>query len=215
MKCRADKETLAQQVYRDIKQRILKGEIGSGSALTERDLAEQSNISRTPLRSAISRLEKEGVIARLGSGALMVREVSVEQLLEIVQVRRILEGAAAERAAENGMTPELQGLARLIRAYANGRAVAFDRFWADDEAFHLAIASAADLSLLPALIAQMRATARRCTITRSFDHFTQQAIEHLAVIDAIDMRDAQAARVAMESHFDNVRTRFLEWLARR
>ena len=65
--------------------------ISSGDMLTERSLALDSGISRTPLRAAISRLEKEDVIWRLPNGALMVRQVTVEQLLEIVQLRRLLE----------------------------------------------------------------------------------------------------------------------------
>jgi DNA-binding GntR family transcriptional regulator len=210
-----EKETLAQQVYREIKQRILHGEISAGDDLTERALAGEAGISRTPLRSAVSRLEKEGVIVRLANGTLIVRDVTVEQLLEIVQVRRLLEGAAAARAAENGMTAELEEARRSMRAYSEGKDIAFDRFWIDDEAFHLAVASAAGLSLLPAMLAEMRETARRCTITRTHDRFAEQAREHLAVIDAIAAADPAGARAAMETHFDSVRTRFLEWLARR
>ena len=211
----SEKETLAQQVYREIKQRILRGEIGIGTALTERGLAGSSGISRTPLRSAISRLEKEGVITRLANGALIVRDVSVEQLLEIVQVRRLLEGAAASRAAGHGMTPALEQARRMMTAYIDDDGIAFDRFWVDDEAFHQAVVAAAGLSLLPSLLAEMRETALRCTITRTHDRFAEQAREHLAVIEAIATGDAEQARAAMEAHFDSVRTRFLEWLGQR
>ncbi|WP_271023623.1 GntR family transcriptional regulator [Rhizobium sp. RCAM05973] len=108
----SEKETLAQQAYRDVKQRILAGAFPAGDVLTERALAQESGISRTPLRAAISRLEKEGVVSRLTNGALMVRPVTVEQLLEIVQIRRLLEGAAAARAAGRSMTPALEQSAR-------------------------------------------------------------------------------------------------------
>lgn len=211
----SDKETLAQQFYRDFKQRILEGRFSSDEMLTERTLAVEFGISRTPLRAAISRLEKENVISRLPNGALMVRPVTVEQLLEIVQIRRLLEGAAAAKAAEtSALTPELDDSRTRMRAYAEGGDIAFDNFWLDDDAFHLAVAQAAELPLLATMLTEMRSVARRCTITRTHDRFDQQAREHIAVVDAIEAGDTAAAQAAMELHFDSVRARFLGWLAR-
>ncbi|KQQ74835.1 GntR family transcriptional regulator [Rhizobium sp. Leaf321] len=211
----SDKETLAQQFYRDLKQRILEGRFSSDEMLTERTLAVEFGISRTPLRAAISRLEKENVISRLPNGALMVRPVTVEQLLEIVQIRRLLEGAAAAKAAEtSALTPELDDSRTRMRAYAEGGDIAFDNFWLDDDAFHLAVAQAAELPLLATMLTEMRSVARRCTITRTHDRFDQQAREHIAVVDAIEAGDTAAAQAAMELHFDSVRARFLGWLAR-
>lgn len=207
-------ETLAQAAYRRIKQDILQGRVGPDTVLSERELAEQQGISRTPLRSALSRLERERVISRLENGVLLVRSVSVEQLMEIVQLRQALEGAAAARAAGFGLTPELEELGATMAAYANGRNVAFDDFWAEDDRFHLAVARAARLELLPVILAEQRAIARRCTITRTHDRFADQAREHIAVIDAIAAGDGDAARAAMSLHFENVRTRFLGWLSR-
>ncbi|MDH6234596.1 DNA-binding GntR family transcriptional regulator [Mesorhizobium soli] len=207
-------ETLAQAAYSRIKQDILQGRIKPDTVLSERELAEQQGISRTPLRSALSRLEREHVISRLQNGVLLVRSVSVEQLIEIVQLRQALESAAAARAAEFGLTAELAGLREVMTAYANGRNVAFDDFWAEDDKFHLAVARAARLELLPAILAEQRAIARRCTITRTHDSFADQAREHIAVIDAIAAGDGVAARAAMSLHFENVRARFLGWLSR-
>ncbi|QXZ81255.1 GntR family transcriptional regulator [Rhizobium sp. L51/94] len=210
----SDKETLAQQAYRDIKQRILEGAIKAGDLLTERTLAVDSGISRTPLRAAISRLQKEGVVSRLTNGTLMILPVTVEQLLEIVQIRRLLEGAAAARAAGRPMTAALVEARRVMRAYVEAEDVAFDRFWMDDDTFHESVAEAAGLHLLPGMLQEMRSIARRCTITRTHDRFAEQAAEHIAVIDAIEAQNAAAAAAAMEAHFDSVRSRFLKWLAR-
>lgn len=207
-------ETLAQAAYRRIKQDILQGRVKPDTVLSEHELAEQQGVSRTPLRSALSRLERERVISRLDNGVLLVRSVSVEQLIEIVQLRQMIESAAAARAAEFGLTAELAEIREIMAAYANGRNVAVDDFWAEDDKFHLAVARAARLELLPAILAEQRAIARRCTITRAHDRFADQAREHIAVIDAIAAGDGAAARAAMSLHFENVRSRFLGWLSR-
>ncbi|QDL91169.1 GntR family transcriptional regulator [Paroceanicella profunda] len=211
--------TLAQQAYGALKSRILEGGFAPEDMLTERGLAAASGVSRTPLRAAISRLEAEGVIARLPGGALMIRPVTAETLLEIVQTRRLLEAAAAARAAERiaagaPLPATLEASRDTMRAYAEGRDTAFDTFWADDDAFHAAVAETAGLQLLPELLAQMRAEARRCTITRAHDRFAEQAAEHLAVIEAIAAGRPDAARAAMEAHLESVRARFLGWLGR-
>ncbi len=202
-------DTLAQAAYSRIKQDILEGRIAPDSLLSERDLAERLGISRTPLRSAMSRLVNERVVDRLANGALIVRTVTAEQLLDIVQLRRTLESEAAARAAGFGLTDELSALRRPMAALAEG--ADFDVFWHLDEQFHLAVARAARLQLLPAILTEQRAIARRCTISRSDDRFADQAREHLAVIDAIAAGDPDAARRAMALHFDHVRARFLEW----
>ncbi|WP_138466634.1 GntR family transcriptional regulator [Poseidonocella sp. HB161398] len=207
-------ETLAQRAYREIKQAILEARIAPEDVLSERQLAEQTGVSRTPLRSALSRLEREGVIGRMANGALVVRPVSVEHLLEIVALRRALESAAAARAAGRGPSPELDASEAETRPYAEGASTAFDRFWEVDDRFHDAVARAAGLELLPEILAEQRVIARRCTITRTHDRFAEQACEHLAVIDAIRAGDSAAAAAAMAAHFDNVRARFLGWLGR-
>ncbi|WP_172328150.1 GntR family transcriptional regulator [Mangrovicoccus sp. HB161399] len=207
-------ETLAQRAYREIKQAILEARFSPEDVLSERQLAEQTGVSRTPLRSALSRLEREGVIGRMANGALVVRPVTVEHLLEIVALRRALESAAAARAAGFGMNGELAASEAETRPFAEGRSTAFDTFWEVDDRFHKAVARAARLELLPGILAEQRVIARRCTITRSHDRFAEQAREHLAVIGAIRAGDADAASAAMAAHFDNVRARFLGWLGR-
>lgn len=203
-------ETLSQAAYRRLKDDIVQGRTPAESVLSERGLAEDLGISRTPLRTALSQLENEGVIDRLKNGVILVRSVTVEQLFEIVKLRQQLESAAAARAAGYPPTQELAGLRDEMQAFATGTHTGFDAFWAADERFHMAVARAARLEILPGILAEQRAIARRCTLTRTYDTFTDQAREHVEIIDAIDQGDAEAAHAAMWQHFEHVRDRFLQ-----
>ncbi|ABN78190.1 GntR family transcriptional regulator [Cereibacter sphaeroides] len=205
-------ETLSHSAYRRLREDILEGRIAPNTILTERELAERLGISRTPLRSALSVLEREQVIERMVNGTLLVRLVSVEQLLDIIQLRLILERAAARRAAGFGLTPELEAAREAQLRYLGAGAMDFERFWQDDGIFHRAVALAAGLTLLPGLLAEQRAIVRRSTIIRTHTNFADQAREHIAVIDAIAGRDAEAAAAAMALHFDRMRARTLGWL---
>lgn len=204
---------LSQYAYQHLKHGILNGEIPADTILSERTLAENAGLSRTPLRSALTRLEREGVVARMSNGALMVRSVSVDHLLEIVALRQIIEGAGAARAATFEPTPNLlraraEALAALDDPIQN-----FDHFWEVDTRFHHAVAEASRLPALPAILAGQRAIARRCAITQH-DRFEDQLHEHLAVMDAIIAGDPDAARAAMSVHFAHMKERFLAWLGR-
>jgi len=207
-------DPLSQQAYQTLKRMILDGIYTAEDVLSERILAEACGVSRSPLRAAVARLENEGVISRLANGALTIRAVTVIQLLEIVQTRRILEGLAAERAAGFSPTPRLLAVRDEMHRLLDSTDVPFDDFWRGDSEFHHAVAETARLALLPGILDELRTVARRCTIVRTRDTFVQQAREHLAIIDRIMERDPRGARAAMESHFDNTRARFLEWVAR-
>jgi DNA-binding GntR family transcriptional regulator len=201
--------TLADTAYVRLRDDIVAGRIPAETVLSERALTETLGLSRTPLRAALSRLENEGMVDRLSNGVVLVRSVTVEQLLQIVQLRQRLEAAAAGRAAEFGLTDELVETRAQMQAIVDGAPVSFDAFWEADGRFHGAVARAARLELLPGIIDEQRGIARRCTLTRTYDTFVEQAREHVEIIDAIAAHDAERAAVCMAKHFDHVRARFL------
>ncbi|WP_226629445.1 GntR family transcriptional regulator [Alloyangia pacifica] len=201
--------TLAETAYARLRDDIVAGRIPAETVLSERALTETLGVSRTPLRAAISRLESEGMVDRLSNGVVLVRSVTVEQLLQIVQLRQKLEAAAAGRAAGFGASAELLEIRAQMQAIVDGAPVTFDAFWEADGAFHRAIARAARLDLLPAILDEQRGIARRCSLTRTYDTFVDQAREHVEIIDAVAAHDAELAAARMAGHFDHVRARFL------
>lgn len=201
--------TLAETAYEQLRDDIVSGRIPAETVLSERALTETLGVSRTPLRAAISQLETEGMVDRLSNGVVLVRSVTVEQLLQIVQLRQTLESAAAARAALHGATEELLEIRERMQAIVDGAPIDFDSFWKADGAFHHAVASAAHLALLPAILDEQRDIARRCSVTRTYDTFVDQAREHVEITDAIAAGDSDLASARMSHHFDHVRERFL------
>lgn len=201
-------ETLSQMVYRELRADIAEGRIAPNALLSERDLADRFRVSRTPLRSALLQLESEGAIERLTNGVLLVRAVTIEKLLEILHLRQILESAAAGRAALHGVTPDLAAAREASMQFINGPSD-FDSFWASDDHFHMSVAAAAGLVLLRRILVEQRAIVKRSTVIRAYRYYHQRAREHIAVINAIEARNPDAARAAMSQHFDQMRARLL------
>jgi DNA-binding GntR family transcriptional regulator len=53
---------ISQEIYEEIKKMILSGKLKKGRRLVEEKLANQLNVSRNPVRTAIRQLRKEGLV---------------------------------------------------------------------------------------------------------------------------------------------------------
>ena len=93
-------QSVSDQVYKILRQKILTQELQSEDRLVETSLAKEFSTSRTPIREALRRLEQDGLIERVPQGGLRVTKVSEEDIREIYGVRSVLSGYAAELASE-------------------------------------------------------------------------------------------------------------------
>ncbi|MBM2575072.1 FadR family transcriptional regulator [Jannaschia sp. Os4] len=225
-----ESEKLAAAVIRQIEGLILRGVLRPGDRLPpERDLAERLGVSRPSLREAIADLSSRGLLeSRAGSGvyvdaalgqgfapALIALFASHETALDDhVAFRRDLEGLAAARAARAGSETDLALIdavfGKMEAAAAKGDAEAEARLDAD---FHMAIAEASHnavmLHVMRATLGLLREAVARNRAVMFRQRTTGGALldQHRAINAAIQSRDAEGARGAMEGHLDYVRGR--------
>ena len=93
MKETTQADSLRTQVYRTLRGALRKGRVGSNRVATERDLAEQLGVSRTPVREALVLLMHEGLVSATTRG-FSAPELSPADIAELYQIRRLLEPAA-------------------------------------------------------------------------------------------------------------------------
>lgn len=82
---------------------LTNGAIVSGSILSEKTLAEQYEVSRTPVREALVRLASEGFLRKGAYRSYVVADVSLEIFRDLFQIRILLEPTAASFATRNPM----------------------------------------------------------------------------------------------------------------
>lgn len=82
---------LKDRAYERIKQRLLNNDYPPGSFLSERQLAENLGMSKTPVKAALERLESEGFIAVSPQQGIVVRELSVHEIADQYEIRAALE----------------------------------------------------------------------------------------------------------------------------
>ena len=102
---------LSQQIYAEIRRRIVVGQYPQGSTLSEQRIAEEFQTSRIPLREAIPMLAREGLVTVRPRRSSVVPTWTMKSVDDLFDVRLALEvaaaGAAARRAARGHSPTDL------------------------------------------------------------------------------------------------------------
>jgi DNA-binding GntR family transcriptional regulator len=107
--------SLAASAYQEIRNRILKGELPAGMALSRRKLADQLKISVPPVVEALQRLEHEGLVESKPRVGTRVRVPTRQDAEDRSLVREALESQAARLFAERATREEKEELRQMGR----------------------------------------------------------------------------------------------------
>lgn len=207
-------KSMSDSTYERLLDMILTRQLLPGVVLQERSLCGALDVSRTPLREALKRLEGEGMVLRQANRALVVKETTINDFVEALQVRRLLEAETVALAAErmpDGMIGELRG---RIRSLMESPAPTTSEHWGLDDVFHEQIAISAGNDLIVSVVRDMRRRTGAFNLKRMPNRFLPGCQEHLAILDAIEARDPQAARTAMVTHLENAKMAIFDKLVR-
>lgn len=94
-------QTNHDYAFEAIRNEILNGYFFPGAWLRERDLVEQLNVSRTPIREALKQLEADGLIEIVPYRGAKVKSIEPDKVIEEYILRAALEGLAAELAVSH------------------------------------------------------------------------------------------------------------------
>jgi DNA-binding GntR family transcriptional regulator len=92
-------ERVGEAVYRQLRQRILIGQLSPGSRLSVPAIARELGVSRSPVRDAVLQLVREGLGQETLNRGAVVRTLSREELANLYEAGEALEGMAARLAA--------------------------------------------------------------------------------------------------------------------
>ncbi len=205
-------QTLADRVFEQIQTAIVRGEIPSGSKLSEADLARQYGISRGPLREAMRRLEARRLLEHAPHVGARVVSLSHPELIEIYSCREALEGMACRLAAEQMHPDEIDALYKLLADHESqvrdGAPEAGYYQKEGDLDFHYRIIQGSNNETLTRiLIGELYYLVRMYRYQFStYAHRTHQAIkDHYQIVDAIAARDGELAEMLMRRHIGSAR----------
>lgn len=218
-------QNLYQQIIEEIQCRIRKGELAPGDALpSERELAEQFNVSRVPVREAIKIMEFIGMIEVDSASRKKLRTIDITQLFskffchiednfktlfDLFDTRIIIEPEATKMAALNRKKEDILQLKTTVERMKLSQNNPHELYEASMQT-HLAIIHATDNKLLQSmyqglydyLIFSKSISMEESSIQKSIE-------EHEQIADSIINRDGERAKQLMLRHLTEAKERFI------
>ena len=204
---------IRDEVFTSLRDAILNGHFEPGERLVEKDLAQQMDVSRTPIREALRKLELEGLVAYTPRKGVVVVGVSSNDALEIYTICGVLEGLAARLAAINRSDEDMAGLRKILSEMEKCiKKNKIDEFIPLHVNFHNSCARASKSPRLCQMIISLREYVKNFTeISYGLPGRLQYGCEeHQEIFEAIDKKDDDMAEQAARSHLQQARESFLK-----
>ena len=205
-----DKEavSLADQAYDEIKQRIFDFALMPGDRLSESELAQQINVSRTPLRQALQRLQHGGFVEAIPKVGWLIPPLNFEKFDELYYFRVLIECHAVRALCTSEKDrSRLHKLSRVWQVPVTERLRDPKKVGALDEAFHCQIVACTGNG---EMLRTYREITERMRIIRRLDFFKTERIavtydEHAQILAAIRKRREDEAQRLLRAHIEQSR----------
>lgn len=207
---------LYEIIIADISDRISRGTLKPGDSLpSERELAEQFELSRIPVREALKILEFLGVTCYVPGKGMFLQKLDVPSLVskiffglntstdsirQLFEVRLLLEVYAARRGAELRTEEELTELRATLEDSSEGPGLVV----VDSLRFHMGVIKTAHNEIITEFymfLSSLLAEAREHTHVES--RYVDQPLHyHREILRAIEERDGDRAADLMRDHLE-------------
>lgn len=202
----ASANSATQRIADSITTAIVERRLMPGTKLAEQKIADVFKVSRTLVRQALMQLSRDKLITLEPARGARVAEPSVEEARQVFEARNMLEAAMIKRAATELNPAHIAELRAHLKAEADavkrtdvsGRT----RLLAD---FHVVIAGMLGNEVLADMLGDLVSRCSLIALMYQSSHSAEHSFdEHVAIVDALEARDARAAVRLMDAHLHNV-----------
>lgn len=200
------KESLKQQAYNIIKNKIITCEYAPNDLLNEEKLKEEIGASRTPIRDALSRLEQENLVRILPKKGVMVVPLSIRDVNSVYEARMLLEPYAIQHYANKIDEEKFRQYQKLFiqtkNEIENGFELSDDLYKMDDK-IHIEFIEATENDYFISMYKQIYNQNYRLRIisgVRSKKRMSETQTEHLKIIENCIQKNWDKAAEAMREH---------------
>jgi DNA-binding GntR family transcriptional regulator len=207
-------DTLAVQAYRGIKEMILMGAIPPLHPLDERQLMQELQFGRTPIREAIQRLAYDGLVTIIPFRGTVASGIDMSDLDQIMEIRVPMEILAGRLAAERIQASQAQQLRELVAGFDVPRLCTERNFVALlrlDQEFHRAVAAISANTFLEQILENLRDLTWRFYIMFYRRHAPEPDDgfnNYREIVEALTARDPALVEERLKEHFRGGRAVF-------
>ena len=106
-------ESLADKVYKIIEKNIINMTLKPGSTLSEDEVANALNISRSPVREALLKLEHVGLVNKKPNGRI-VAKITEKEIINNYEIWEMVEGFAGTLACRNAEQKDYEVIHNIL-----------------------------------------------------------------------------------------------------
>ncbi len=209
--------TISDEICKKLADDIISGTIGPGQKLEEKAVAEQFNVSRTPVRDAFRQLAGTGLIETKAHRGATVIDLNTDQLHDMFEALGEIEALCAKLSAQRMSAVERKQLEKLHQSSAAALSAKDDAEYSDiNDKFHKAIHQGSQnetMSNLAAELWQRLAPFRRSVFFKRLDRMSHSSHEHDDIVSTIIDGDIEGAFTAMRNHVANSSLNAMAYLA--
>ena len=205
---------LADEVYRQVLQRIHRGDLAPGARVRDTDLAVQLGVSRTPVREALLRLSRDGALENTVGRGFRVRPLDPVEFRETGAILGGLESLAL-RLAPEPTADRLDRLQALDRTLEQTRGDAARCLDLEDEWHRVLLEECPNRRLLD-LIGSLRQVTRRylAAYMRGAGRLSLSTLPHARIIQAFRDGGRDSAATAFDQQWHRALTELESWVAK-
>src|ERR1700722_5514965 len=201
------RRSLSAQIYELAREAIVSLWLKPGQAISEKEIASQLGVSRTPVREALMRLSDEGLIEVFRQSGTFVSPIKLHDVYEGLLIREALETAVVRQATRKfDRRFESRFEALLARQRQCAERDDYDGFHALDEEFHRTISECSGTPRVWRLIISAKAQldrVRRLGI-RAPGQFQRILQQHESIVAGMKSGDEALAASALQEHLNAV-----------
>ncbi len=188
--------SLSDEITAYIRDLILTGALKPGTKIDQDAVSRALDVSRSPIREALVVLGQEGLLDVTPRRGAFVAKLTPDDIVDHYELFGVVSGRAASFAAANLTDREIEA---LVAVHERFNAKAKEDLSALNHEFHRLINSAA-----PRRTRWLLRHLERSVPANYYefaDGWNARAVEHhAAIVEALQARDGEAARLAMEHH---------------
>lgn len=194
----------------ELRRGILQGNYQEGEKLTEQNICDEYNVSRTPVREALRQLESEGLIETIPNRGAFVTGVSSQDIADLYEMRKAYEILAVKWAILRITKEELETLGEafdFMEFYTQKNDV--EKMLNINMQFHGLIYLAAHNKRLENILSSYQIYLKQTKASVAYlDGYLEVVLEeHRRIYQAFLEGDAEAGAAATALHLDNAKAR--------
>ncbi len=201
-------KSLTEIVWVKLRDQIIHGDLALGAALSERRIAEELGVSKTPVREALAHLRSEGLVHIFPQRAAQVLTFSAAEIVDMCDYRLVVETAALKLSMQRNNQKLLKELSDIVRTMESVHKKGSIRKYLEmDSAFHHSFfANCGNKHLFDSYqLFSGKVAALRTHLAAKPNHTKMSLDEHLAILEIVKSGDTKTGERVLSDHIGRTR----------